>query len=106
MCNKYSYLNLGASVTCTKVKWNNFCDSLQKPIKESQILGEKWAEHIAEPWHCTKSYENPEWAVTSQDKFMWHTKVKGFWNSSPKGSRKEKIITVKFLVGSFCVLHC
>lgn len=41
MCNKYSYLNLGASVTCTKVKWNNFCDSLQKPIKESQILGEK-----------------------------------------------------------------
>ena len=41
MCNKYSYLNLGASVTCTKVKWNNFYDSLQKPIKESQILGEK-----------------------------------------------------------------
>lgn len=35
MCNKYSLLTLGASVTYTNVKWNNFYGSLKESIKES-----------------------------------------------------------------------
>lgn len=35
MCNKYSYLILGASVTYTKIKWNNFYGSIKESIKES-----------------------------------------------------------------------
>lgn len=35
MCNKYSFLILGASVTYTYAKWNNFYGSLKESIKES-----------------------------------------------------------------------
>lgn len=35
MCNKYSYLIFGASVTYTKIKWNNFYGSIKESIKES-----------------------------------------------------------------------
>jgi len=35
MCSKYSYLILGASVTYTKIKRDNFHASIKEPIKQS-----------------------------------------------------------------------